>query len=60
MWLGVGVEGVTLVVAGGRDVPWMWLGVGVDGWTMDVAGVKDAWIRGMRVKPLKSVRMIGQ
>ena len=60
MWLGVGVNGYTLDVAGGRDGPWMWLALGMEGWTMDVAGVKDAWIRGMRVKPLKSVRMIGQ
>ena len=60
MWLVVGVDGYTLDVAGGRDGPWMWLALGMEGWTMDVAGVKDAWIRGMRAKPLKSVRMIGQ
>ena len=36
------MEGVTLDVAGGRDVPWMWLGVGVDGYTLDVAWGRDA------------------
>ena len=53
MWLGFGMEGWTLDVAGGRgggvdpgcgwglgwrDGPWMWLGVGVEGWTLDMAG----------------------
>ena len=47
MWLGVGVEGCTLDVAEARDGPWMWLGLKMPGC-------------GMRVKPLKLVRMIGQ
>ena len=30
LWLGVGVEGWTLDVAGGGGGPWMWLGEGMD------------------------------